>query len=76
MDKRKTKGTPDNIDVHVGQRLRVRRSLLGMSQEKLAEASATNKEEISVNINKITNMINEIKSKEENNQLKMIYNNF
>ena len=38
MDKRKTKGTPDNIDVHVGQRLRVRRSLLGMSQEKLAEA--------------------------------------
>ena len=38
MDKRKTKGTPDNVDVHVGQRLRVRRSLLGMSQEKLAEA--------------------------------------
>ena len=38
MDKRKTKGTPDNIDVHVVQRLRVRRSLLGMSQEKLAEA--------------------------------------
>jgi transcriptional regulator with XRE-family HTH domain len=37
-NKRKTKGTPDNIDVHVGQRLRVRRSLLGMSQEKLAEA--------------------------------------
>lgn len=36
--KRKTKGTPDNVDVHVGQRLRVRRSLLGMSQEKLAEA--------------------------------------
>lgn len=38
MNKRKTKGTPDNVDVHVGQRLRVRRSLLGMSQEKLAEA--------------------------------------
>ncbi len=38
MEKRKTKGTPDNVDVHVGQRLRVRRSLLGMSQEKLAEA--------------------------------------
>lgn len=36
--KRKTKGTPDTVDVHVGQRLRVRRSLLGMSQEKLAEA--------------------------------------
>lgn len=38
ITKRKTKGTPDNVDVHVGQRLRVRRSLLGMSQEKLAEA--------------------------------------
>lgn len=38
MVKRNTKGTPDNVDVHVGQRLRVRRSLLGMSQEKLAEA--------------------------------------
>lgn len=38
MSKKKTKGTPDNVDVHVGQRLRVRRSLLGMSQEKLAEA--------------------------------------
>lgn len=35
---RKTKGTPDPIDVHVGQRLRVRRSLLGLSQEKLAES--------------------------------------
>jgi len=38
MSQRKTKGTPDSVDVHVGQRLRVRRSLLGMSQEKLAEA--------------------------------------
>ena len=37
-DKRKTKGTPDTVDVHVGQRLRVRRSLLGLSQEKLADA--------------------------------------
>ena len=37
-DKRKTKGTPDTVDIHVGQRLRVRRSLLGLSQEKLAEA--------------------------------------
>jgi transcriptional regulator with XRE-family HTH domain len=36
--KRKTKGTPDSVDVHVGQRLRVRRSLLGLSQEKLGEA--------------------------------------
>ncbi len=33
---RKTKGTPNEIDVHVGKRLRVRRSLLGFSQEKLA----------------------------------------
>jgi transcriptional regulator with XRE-family HTH domain len=36
--KRKTKGTPDSVDVHVGQRLRVRRSLLGLSQEKLADS--------------------------------------
>lgn len=35
---RKTKGTPDPIDVHVGNRLRVRRSLLGMSQERLADS--------------------------------------
>lgn len=35
---RKTKGAPDNIDIHVGQRLRIRRSLLGLSQEKLAES--------------------------------------
>ncbi len=38
MTNKKTKGTPDSVDVHVGKRLRVRRSLLGMSQEKLAEA--------------------------------------
>ncbi len=36
--KRKTKGTPNPVDKHVGQRLRVKRSLLGMSQESLAEA--------------------------------------
>lgn len=36
--KKKTKGTPDDMDIHVGQRIRVRRSLLGLSQEKLAEA--------------------------------------
>lgn len=36
--KPKTKGTPDPVDKHVGQRLRVRRSLLGISQEKLADA--------------------------------------
>ncbi len=38
MVERKTKGAPNDIDAHVGQRLRVRRSLLGMSQEKLAES--------------------------------------
>ena len=38
MSKMKTKGTPNEMDVHVGQRLRVRRSLLGLSQEKLAES--------------------------------------
>ena len=37
--KRKTKGTPDKVDVHVGKRLQVRRSLLGFSQEKLGEAT-------------------------------------
>ncbi len=36
--KRKTKGTPDFVDVHVGKRLKIKRSLLGLSQEKLAEA--------------------------------------
>lgn len=35
---RKTKGVPDLIDKHVGQRLRARRTLLGISQEKLAES--------------------------------------
>ncbi len=29
--------TPHPIDVHVGRRLRLRRSLMGLSQEKLAE---------------------------------------
>ena len=29
---------PDPVDVHVGQRLRQRRTLLGMSQERLAQA--------------------------------------
>ena len=36
--KRKTKGTPSPVDVYVGSRLKVRRSLMGLSQEKLAEA--------------------------------------
>ena len=35
---RKTKGVPNTVDKHVGKRLRTRRSLLGISQEKLAEA--------------------------------------
>jgi len=35
---RKTRGKPNHIDVHVGTRVRQRRTLLGMSQEKLAEA--------------------------------------
>lgn len=34
---KKTKGTPDPIDKHVGHRLRIRRALMGMSQEKMAE---------------------------------------
>lgn len=38
MSQMKTKGTPNEMDVHVGQRIKVRRSLLGYSQEKLAEA--------------------------------------
>ncbi len=35
---RKTKGVPDNVDRFVGQRLKSRRILLSMSQEKLAES--------------------------------------
>lgn len=31
-------GTPSPVDVHVGSRLRLRRTLLGMSQEKLGDA--------------------------------------
>src|SRR3954468_19767235 len=30
--------TPNPIDIHVGSRLRMRRMMLGMSQEKLGEA--------------------------------------
>lgn len=36
--KKKTKGSADLLDIHVGKRLRVRRALLGVSQEKLAES--------------------------------------
>ena len=31
-------GIPNPVDVHVGSRVRLRRTLLGMSQEKLADA--------------------------------------
>jgi transcriptional regulator with XRE-family HTH domain len=37
MSKPKTK-VPNSIDIHVGSRLRMRRMMLGMSQEKLGEA--------------------------------------
>jgi transcriptional regulator with XRE-family HTH domain len=33
-----SQGFPNPIDVHVGSRIRLRRTLLGMSQERLAEA--------------------------------------
>lgn len=33
---RKTRGKPNNIDIHVGNRVRQRRTLMGLSQEKLA----------------------------------------
>jgi transcriptional regulator with XRE-family HTH domain len=33
-----SKGFPNPVDVHVGSRIRLRRTLLGLSQEKLAEA--------------------------------------
>ena len=35
---RKTRGKPNSIDIHVGSRVRQRRTLLGLSQEKLASA--------------------------------------
>ncbi|MFN4087619.1 MAG: helix-turn-helix domain-containing protein [Alphaproteobacteria bacterium] len=35
---RRTRGKPNHIDIHVGARVRQRRTLLGMSQEKLADA--------------------------------------
>ena len=36
--RKKGKGGPNPIDVHVGSRVRLRRTLLGMSQKKLAMA--------------------------------------
>ena len=35
---RATKGGPNAIDVHVGARVRLRRTLMGLSQEKLGDA--------------------------------------
>jgi transcriptional regulator with XRE-family HTH domain len=35
---RRKGGQPDPMDVHVGTRVRLRRNMLGMSQEKLGEA--------------------------------------
>ena len=35
---RVTRGKPDPVDIHVGSRVRLRRTLLGLSQEKLGEA--------------------------------------
>ncbi|MCP4395207.1 MAG: helix-turn-helix transcriptional regulator [Alphaproteobacteria bacterium] len=35
---KKTPGVPNPIDIHVGERVRLRRTLLGMSQEKLGGA--------------------------------------
>lgn len=35
---RKTKGKPSSVDIHVGKRLRMRRTILGITQEKLADA--------------------------------------
>ena len=35
---RRADGSPNPIDVHVGARVKMRRTLLGMSQEKLGEA--------------------------------------
>ncbi|WP_460020142.1 helix-turn-helix domain-containing protein [Magnetospira thiophila] len=37
-DKRLPPGVPNPIDIHVGGRVRLRRTLMGMSQEKLGEA--------------------------------------
>ncbi len=38
MTKRYSSTNPDPIDKHVGSRIRIRRSLLSMSQERLADA--------------------------------------
>jgi transcriptional regulator with XRE-family HTH domain len=38
METKRVKKTPNPIDKHVGSRVRMRRMLMGMSQEKLGEA--------------------------------------
>jgi len=38
MEKRLPPGVPNPIDIHVGSRVRLRRTLLGFSQEKLGDA--------------------------------------
>ena len=35
---RRTRGKPNRVDIHVGSRVRLRRTLLGMNQERLADA--------------------------------------
>jgi transcriptional regulator with XRE-family HTH domain len=35
---RKTRGKPNAVDIHVGNRVRQRRTLMGLSQERLASA--------------------------------------
>lgn len=38
ITKRRVPGVADTVDIHVGGRVRLRRTLLGLSQEKLGEA--------------------------------------
>ncbi len=47
MDRgRSDRGVPNPIDVHVGSRARLRRKLLGMSQEKLGEAIGSSYQQV------------------------------
>lgn len=38
FSKKEGEATPDPVDIHVGSRIRLRRAMTGISQEKLAEA--------------------------------------
>jgi transcriptional regulator with XRE-family HTH domain len=49
---------PSHIDVHVGSRMRMRRMMLGMSQEKLAEALGISFQQVQI-YEKGTNRITE-----------------